>query len=56
MGRSGDMIVNIMNLPPVPPLPEGVELKRAMGLDRRRFCSSSAIISTMAGSMRRKQR
>lgn len=37
MGRSGDMIVNIMNLPPMPALPEGVELKRAMGLDRGRI-------------------
>ena len=37
MGRSGDMIVNIMNLPDLPQLPQGVELKRAMGLDRRRI-------------------
>ena len=35
MGRSGDMIVNIMRLPDGPALPEGVELKRAMALDRR---------------------
>lgn len=37
MGRSGDMIVNVMDLPPMPQLPQGVKLKRAMGLDRQRI-------------------
>lgn len=37
MGRSGDMIVNIMKLPAMPELPEGVEIKRALSLDKRKI-------------------
>ena len=33
-GHSGDMIVALNRLPAMPELPEGVELKRAMALDR----------------------
>lgn len=33
----GDMLVNLMHLPPMPPLPEGVRIKRAMGLDRQKI-------------------
>ena len=34
MGHSGDMIVALNRLPAMPELPEGVELKRAMALDK----------------------
>jgi len=32
-----DMIANLTKLPPVPELPEGVQIKRAMGPDRQRI-------------------
>lgn len=32
--QAGDMLANLMHLPPMPTLPQGVKIKRAMGLDR----------------------
>lgn len=34
---AGDMITSIMHLPSLPDLPDGVVLKRAMGLDRQKI-------------------
>lgn len=33
---AGDMITSVMHLPPLPDLPDGIVLKRAMGLDRQK--------------------